>query len=205
MLYKIAWVLLKIYFFIVYRFTIRGRENVPASGGVIFCANHVSLMDPVILAMITRRQVRYVAKRELFNGSFASFFLKRLGAFPVDRSKTDMTAYKKAIELLKNGEVLGVFAQGARFKELDAKDAKAGVALFALKSDAEVVPVAINTTYKPFSRISVNVGKPADLSGYRDKKLKSDMLNEITENIMNEVERLMRDAEATEPPRPDAR
>ena len=191
MLYGIAWVLLKIYFFIFFRFKTYGREHVPKSGGVIFCANHSSMMDPVILAMITRRRIHYVAKVELFESRFVAAAFKSLGAFPVDRNKTDMAAYKHAIDLLKQGRAVGVFAQGARYKEFDAKDAKAGVALFALKSGAAVVPVAIKTPYKLFSRIVVNVGPPVDLGDYINKRVKSEMLNEVTEKIMAEVVRLM--------------
>ena len=191
MFYKIIWIVLKIYFFLFFRFKIVGRENIPQSGGTIFCSNHSSMMDPLILAMITKRRVYYVAKKELFGNFIVAAVIKGLGAFPVDRQNTDMTAYKKAIEYLKQGKIVGVFAQGARFKELDAKNAKAGVALFALKSGAAVVPVAIKTSYKLFSKITVSIGKTVDLSGYGDKKIKSDMLNEITENIMGEISGLM--------------
>ena len=191
MFYKLAWVLLKIYFFVFFRFKSSGRENIPETGGTIFCSNHSSMMDPTILAMLTRRKVHYIGKKELFDKRFAAPFLRWLGAFPVDRGAADMSAYKKAIELLANGGVVGVFAEGSRFKELDAKNAKAGVALFALKSGAEVVPIAIKSSYKLFSKITVNVGAPVGLGEYRGARIKTETLNAATEKIMNEISGLM--------------
>jgi len=191
MFYKIIWIILKIYFFIFYRFKTVGRENIPETGGLVFCSNHASMMDPLILAMTTKRRVYYVAKKELFAVKFISVVLKSLGAFPVDRQNTDMTAYKKSIDLLKDGRIIGVFAEGSRHKKLDAKNAKSGVALFALKSGAEVLPISISSSYKLFSTIRVNIGPAVDLNEYREKKIKTDMLNEITKKIMDEIGGLM--------------
>ena len=191
MLYTFAWNLLKAYFFVFHRMTITGREHIPAAGGVIICSNHSSMMDPTILAMATRRTIHYMAKKELYKNFFIAAVIRGLKAFPVDRDSTDMVAYKKAVDLLAGGGVIGIFAQGSRFKELDVKDAKAGVALFALKSGAVVVPAAIKTTYKLFSRITYNIGPPVDLSEFRDKKIKTAMLNDATEGIMNAVSALL--------------
>ena len=192
MFYKFAQVLVFLYFLFFFRLRVNGRGNVPKTGGVILCANHGSMMDPVILSKATPRQVHYLSKKELFKNGLIALVLRGLGAFPVDRSNTDMAAYKKTVDLLKQNRVVGVFAQGSRYKEIDARDAKAGVALFALKSGAEVIPVAINTNYKLFSKITLNIGRPVDLREYRDKKIKTEMLAEITEIIFSEVAGLMK-------------
>ena len=187
MFYKFVWHLLKIYFFIFHRLIIHGREHIPPSGGAVVCSNHSSMMDPTILAMATRRQIHYVAKKELYKNKIVTAVINGLGAFPVDRDNADTAAYKRTLDFLNNGEVVGIFAQGSRFKELDIKDAKAGVALFALKTGAAVVPAGIVTTYKLFSKITLRYGPPVDLSAYRNKKIKTALLNEATETIMNAV------------------
>ena len=191
MFYKIAHSLLNAYLHICFRIKIFGREHIPRTGGLVFCSNRASMMDPIILAMVTKRQVYYISKKELFENRFIAFVLRGLGAFPVDRGGADMAAFKMAVDLLKDGRIVGVFAQGARFKSLDAKDAKAGAALFALKSGAEIIPVAINTTYKFFSKITVNIGPAVDIAAYRDKKIKTEILNEITDKIIAEIGGLM--------------
>jgi len=187
MFYIFVWRLLKVYFFIFHRLVIRGRGNIPQTGGVVICSNHSSMMDPTILAMATRRQIHYVAKKELYKNKIVSLVIDGLGAYPVDRDNADTASYKRTLDYLNNGEIVGIFAQGSRFKELDIKDAKAGVALFALKTGAAVVPAGIVSTYKLFSKITLNYGPPVDLSAYRDKKIKTAVLNEMTEIIMNEV------------------
>ena len=187
MFYKIAWHILKAYFFIFFRLKINGRENVGETGGLIFCSNHSSMMDPTILSQLTKRRLCFLAKKELFGNRFVAAFLRGLGAYPVDRENADMAAFKQTLDYLENGRIVCVFAEGSRFKELDLKNAKSGVALFALKSGAEVLPIAIKTTYKLFSKITVDIGKPVDLTEYRGKKIKTELLNEITEKIMTEV------------------
>ena len=192
MFYRFAQVLVFIYFKIFFRLRVIGRGNVPKTGGVILCANHGSMMDPVILSKATPRQVHYISKKELFKNGLIALVLRGLGAFPVDRGGTDMAAYKKTVDLLKQNRVVGVFAQGSRYKEVDARDAKAGVALFALKSGAEVIPVAIKTNYKLFTKMTLNIGKPVDLTEYRDKRIKTETLAEITDIIFNEIAGLMK-------------
>jgi len=157
------------------------------------------MMDPTILAMATRRQIHYVAKKELYKNKIVSLVIDGLGAFPVDRDNADTAAYKRTVDFLNNGEVVGIFAQGSRFKELDVKDAKAGVALFALKTGAAVVPAGIVSTYRLFSKITLTFGPPVDLSAYRGKKVRTAVLNEMTEIIMNEVVKCLEN-----PPAPPA-
>ena len=113
--------------------------------------------------------------------------MKKLKAIPVDRSSTDMKAFKLAIEYLKNGEILGIFAQGTRVKEGEEMNAKAGVALFALKSEAPVVPVCITGNYKLFSKVLINFGEPIRFDEYRNKKFKTKDLENIAENIMKKI------------------
>lgn len=187
MFYKLAKIVLRLLYKILFRVTVEGAENVPQQGALILCANHTSNFDPVTMGIYSRREVCYMAKKELFENKFLKCLIIQLHAFPVDRDKPDMKSFKNALRLLKEGKTIGMFAQGTRVKEGEQKAAKAGVALLAVKANAAVVPVAISGKSKPFSSIKIVYGKPLSFENYRDKKLNTQNLNEIAQNIMNEI------------------
>ena len=110
LVYWLLRALLQPFFHLYFRLSRIGREHVPESGGVIYCANHRSFLDPFVIAMIARRPMYYVAKQELFKHRVVAWFLSSLGAFPVNRGAADkdMLATTKAI--LERGDAVLVFA-----------------------------------------------------------------------------------------------
>ncbi len=189
MFYSIARFLVAIYIHLFYRINVIGAENIP-EGGIIICSNHLSLNDPVLLGVGIKRHITYIAKKELFKNKFFGLILKNLTAIPIDRSTSDMSAFKTVVSRLKEGAAVGIFAQGTRVKELDTKQAKAGVALFAYKAGVPIVPVCITASYKLFSEAYINIGKPISLEEYAGVKLKTDQLSDITEKVMEEISAL---------------
>lgn len=185
--YTFARGLVKIYYKFMFRMDIQGEEHIPKEGGVVLCCNHMSNLDPTTMAAFVKRPVRYIAKKELFEKRWSAKLLSSLGAFPVDRQTTDMKALKTAIKLLKNGEALGIFAEGTRLKEGEAKAAKAGVALFALKGEAPIVPICISSKYKFRSIVHIRYGEPIYLDEYKGQKVTTEMMEEITEKVMEKV------------------
>ena len=185
--YTFARGLVKIYYKFMFRMDIQGEEHIPTEGGVVLCCNHMSNLDPTTMAAFVKRPVRYIAKKELFEKRWSAKLLSSLGAFPVDRQTTDMKALKTAIKLLKNGEALGIFAEGTRVKEGEAKAAKAGVALFALKGEAPIVPICISSKYKFRSIVHIRYGEPIYLDEYKGQKVTTEMMEEITEKVMEKV------------------
>lgn len=196
MYFKLAKFFCKIYYNIFFRMSVYGTQNVPADGAAIICANHISAYDIVTLALALNKLPSYLAKAELFESKnpfcmLLGWFLLKLDAIPVNRKKTDMKAYKTVLNKLKNGAQIGIFAHGTRMKDAAAADAKAGVAFFAVKSGAPVIPVAIISDYKLFGKIDVVFGEPIDFSEYAGKKVTSEELAEISVSIMEKVERLI--------------
>lgn len=185
--YTFARGLVKIYYKFMFCMDIQGEEHIPKEGGVVLCCNHMSNLDPTTMAAFVKRPVRYIAKKELFEKRWSAKLLSALGAFPVDRQTTDMKALKTAIKLLKNGEALGIFAEGTRVKEGEAKAAKAGVALFALKGEAPIVPICISSKYKFRSIVHIRYGEPIYLDEYKGQKVTTEMMEEITEKVMEKV------------------
>lgn len=189
--YHLAKTLVRIYYAIMFKVEVIGKENVPAEGNAVLCCNHISNYDPLTMAIYLDRLPRYIAKKELFQNRILAKILYQLEAFPVDREAAmDMKAFKTALKVLKSGEMLGIFAEGTRVKEGEEKAAKAGVAMFAMKGDAPVIPVAISGTYTFRGKITIQFGKPMPLEEYRGQRLTADAMEEITGTIMAKVEEL---------------
>jgi 1-acyl-sn-glycerol-3-phosphate acyltransferase len=191
MLYATFRSLFRLFFKFVYRWQIEGQENVPSNGAVVICSNHLSLLDPPLLGASMTRKVFFMAKEELFHIPVISFLIRRFGAFPVKRGAGDRSALRMALEVLQRGDVLGIFPEGTRSKTGRLGKPQPGVALFALRGNAVVVPVAILGPYCFFRPIRIVYGKPMDLSAYREAKITSALLDEVSEKIMNEIRSLM--------------
>ena len=179
------------WFAIMFKVEIKGKENVPAEGNAIICANHYSNYDPFAAAIYLDRLPRYIGKKELFENKILAFLLKEVRVFPLDRKAAmDMKAVKTALKVLKDGEILGIFAEGTRVKEGEHVDAKGGVALFAMKGNASVIPCAISGKYKFRNKITVEYGAPLSLDEFRGQKLTAEVMTEITDVIMGKVEEM---------------
>ena len=96
----------------LYRVRVTGAERIPVRSGAILVANHESMFDPWLLALVTPRPVRYMAKAELWRVALVGRVLEAFGAFPVERGTGDGSAMSQAAALLRSGEVIAIFPQG---------------------------------------------------------------------------------------------
>lgn len=173
-----------------------GVEKLPPNGPVIVASNHVSNWDPIIVGIALTRPVHFMAKVELFNNIILGKLLSALHAFPVKRGAADRRAIRQALDLLQQGEVVGIFPEGARQKIKPDAQVHAGVAMLALKSGAEVVPVACMGTENDFPcgwfhPLRFKVGNPINLDEYRKQKISSALLEEVSIHIMQEINSLL--------------
>ena len=168
-----------------------GHENIPQNGPVVLCANHTSNFDPLVLRTQVKREINFLAKKELFQNKLLAFILNRFSVIAVDRDKNDLTAYKNVMHKLKNKEVIGIFLQGTRNKENDLERAKNGAAMFAIKSNAPVIPIAIKSDFKLFSQVIINIGQPINFNNSNTKKLNHEILNQATTKITNQIKFLL--------------
>ncbi|TCJ16608.1 1-acyl-sn-glycerol-3-phosphate acyltransferase [Rubrobacter taiwanensis] len=152
--YRIARVVVNAVARVVLGFTVYGEERVPAEGPLVIAANHRRFVDPIIVSMAVPRWVKWMAKKELFSfGPFARV-LYFVGAFPVDRQKGGRAALRRSMELLREGEALGIFPEGTRQREsLPRAQAKSGVAMLAVRTGAPVVPVYVGSIPGPLARL----------------------------------------------------
>jgi len=111
-----------------YRPKVEGAENIPTDGPVVIVGNHIHIMDQCNVIIATKRTIRYMAKKEYFdpqyNEGHHAWFFKSAGCIPVDRKIHDDSAKEAALEVLRNGGILGLFPEGTRngLKEERAKE-----------------------------------------------------------------------------------
>ncbi len=174
---------------IVFRVEIKGLENLPTSGGVVFCSNHISFVDPVFWLVKTKKRICFMAKAELFKFKPLAWLLGKAGAFAVDRGGNTTGPVEHAIEIVKNGGILGIFPEGTRSKDNKPKRAKAGTAFIANETGADVVPMAIvvKDKVKPFCKVKLIIGKPIAHEEIHFEGRDRQGLKQATTKIMDEI------------------
>jgi 1-acyl-sn-glycerol-3-phosphate acyltransferase len=179
----------------LYRLRARGLEHIP-EGGFVLAANHTSNFDPWPLGIpfLPKRQLRFMAKAELFNPILAPI-LRAGGAFKVRRGEGDVEAMRTAGELAQAGEIVVMFPEGTRRKKGLRKKHEArphtGAARIALSAGVPLVPAAIGGTDR-LSRLgplSVAYGEPIDVSDLEGMETKRAAAI-ATERLMNAIEEL---------------
>lgn len=182
----------RLIFRVLYRWKIEGHDDhVPREGSAVICSNHLSLLDPPLIGSSIKRHVHFMAKEELFRIPVLSYFLPKIHAFPVKRGQSDMKAIKTAIQVLRSGELFGIFPEGTRAKEGADSEAEEGAVFIALKAKAPIVPVAIVGPYRFFRPIRVVFGEPIDTTVYAGKKIDKAIITEVTKVMMDRIQKLV--------------
>lgn len=166
-------------------FKVYGRENIP-EGAAVIAGNHTSNFDApmTILSMPPKGDVRIIGKIELFQNKLFGWFLRKMGAFSVDRGHNDITAIKTALNALKSGQKLLIFPEGTRVKGQEDVSAKQGAALFAMRTNSPVLPVYLSSGKKLFRRSKVIFGKPYYIEGnYKDQESLKRAADEMMEKV----------------------
>lgn len=172
----------------LYRVEVIGADNIPSTGGVLLCSNHIDNLDPPIVGISSPRTIHFMAKEELFNVPVLKTLLPSIHAFPVKRGMSDKQALRTGLQILKDGKVLGLFPEGTRSKTGELGQGLSGAGFFALRTDAKVIPCAIIGPYKPFKKLKVVFGSPVDIETLRESK---GSVDEATELIMSSIQKLI--------------
>lgn len=162
------WLVTHVFFMIrfklFYRLEVLGKENVPNDNKYIVTPNHLSTLDPPLIAGIMKRPVAFMAKKELFKNIFMRWWLDWLGAFAVDRDKLGVSTIKTALSICKTPWVFGIFPQGTRQTPGKIENVTKGFASLAKKTGCGILPIAItgsqDAVWVPFKgKIIVKIGK----------------------------------------------
>ncbi|MBA4603705.1 lysophospholipid acyltransferase family protein [Thermoactinomyces mirandus] len=190
MLYRFIRVIARFLMKLLFLYKTTGTEHIPEKGPVVLCCNHISNLDPPLLAVSIERKVHFMAKAELFRIPVLGSLIQRLGAFPVKRGAGDRQALKKAIQLLKDGHTVGIFPEGTRSKTGEMGPFHFGAALIALKGKAPIVPVAICGSFRLFRPIRIVFGSPIDVAPFLQEKVGTATAKQVTELVVNEIRSL---------------
>jgi 1-acyl-sn-glycerol-3-phosphate acyltransferase len=141
-----------------------GVDNIPKEGGFMLCSNHIAARDVFLIGATCPRQIRFVAKKELFSIPIVGSVMKDLGAVKLDRGGNDVAAIRKSIELIENGDIVSIFPQGHRYPKVNPAKTpiKSGAGLIAYRSGCDVIPVFIktkNNKYSIFGKTEIFYGK----------------------------------------------
>lgn len=175
---------------IAYRIKVNGMENLPKEGSALICPNHVHALDTVIVVVHANRKINVLAKEELFNNKILNWLGKVFGAYPVKQNSADLSAIKTSLKLLKNKELLLIYPEGTRNGMEKGKPIKNGPMTIAIKAGVPIIPIGINGSFKAFSKIRINIGKPMYFNEYKDKVNDKEVVSKLTEDLMKEIVRL---------------
>ena len=165
--YTLARIVLSLPTILIYRVRAIGVKNVPRKGALVLAPNHFSQMDHFFAGVYLRRKIRFMAKSQMFGPPVLTSIYKHGGVFPVRRGQHDEEAFKTAYELLDQGEMLLVYAEGGRSRSSEMGEPKPGIGRIALESGVPIVPVAIHGSARVrgwkrlrFPKVTIEFGEP---------------------------------------------
>jgi 1-acyl-sn-glycerol-3-phosphate acyltransferase len=165
--YTVARFIVTVPTILLYRVTAIGRGNVPKHGAAVVASNHFSQADHFFVGVYLLRKLRFMAKSQIFGPPGLTYVLKVGGVFPVRRGHRDEKAFETAYELIDQGELLLVYAEGGRSRSGELGTAKPGIGRIALESGAPIIPTAIHGSVGVrrwkrlrFPKVTVQYGEP---------------------------------------------
>jgi 1-acyl-sn-glycerol-3-phosphate acyltransferase len=200
-LYWIFKAILKPLLLATYDLRVEGLENVPRKGPAIIAANHLSFLDSFFIPlMIKRRKVTYLAKADYFNSWKTAWFFRMVGQIPIERDDKSQAreALRAGVDVLKAGNLLGIYPEGTRSADGRLYRGRTGVARLALAAHVPVVPCGLIGTQEVMPKnaklprlrhvtIVVSFGKPLDFSSLAGKERDRNVLRSVTDDVMDAI------------------
>ena len=194
-------------FHLLFRVRIEGREHVPSSGPAVVAANHQSFCDSLVIPLVVRRRVTFLAKAEYFDAKRTAWLFRALGQIPIHRQGGDASARALATarEVLGQGNLISLYPEGTRSIDGNVHRGRTGVARLALECGVPVVPVGISGTdriqpvgsrwFRPFKSVRVSFGPPMTfespaLVDAETGRTSNELLRRFTDELMAEIARL---------------
>lgn len=182
--YKIVRPVISILFKFLYRPTIIGLENIPKTGAIVLAGNHTKWLDPIMLIAVTKRQVHFLAKDELFHGK-TKLIVKGMGCISVNRKIHDKAALRQGYKTLEKGNVIGIFPEGTINRTKDIiMPFKIGAVKMAKETDSILVPFIITGKYKFLKKsIQIEFLKPEKVVENLEKE-NNKLMNKISDKLI---------------------
>jgi 1-acyl-sn-glycerol-3-phosphate acyltransferase len=160
-----------------------GLENIPKTGRVVLAGNHTKFLDPVVLVGFVKRQIHFLAKKELFDGCLC-FLVKGMGCVSVNRKIHDKEALSSAIDYLNKDSCVGIFPEGTINKGNDLiLPFKIGAVKMGYETNSMIVPFVIKGKYKIIGKsVTIEFLKPMKVGKDLDKS-NQELMNIIKEKL----------------------
>ena len=203
MLYEVAHALVPPVAKVVWRPRVEGLHHIPETGPVIVASNHLSFADSMVIPIVVKRKVVFLAKEDYFTGTGVKGALVRgwfegIGMVPVDRddTKSALASLDVALEVLARGEAFGIYPEGARSRDGRLYRGRTGVAQLALLSGAPIVPVGllgtdrlqpVGATVPRLVRVTIRFGTPIHVGERFDGVPPGRARREVTDEVMDAI------------------
>lgn len=175
---------------VFYRVEYVDFDKFPEHGPAIIVANHQHIFDVSVIHCKSKAWVNWVAKKELTDIPLLGKLILKMGVMPVDRTKNDISVAKSMFGKIKNNEIIALFPQGTRIKNLEDMNRiipKTGAVHIAIRTGTPIIPIGILGNFKLFSRIKVVVGDPVDFSKMPETNAQNDDLMRKTIYVMTRI------------------
>jgi len=186
----------------LWRINVTGLHHVPDEGPAIFCPNHISFIDSMVLPCVLPRRISYVGKAEYLDDWKTKHLFPALGMIPIHRGggTSSQRALDTAAEVLERGELFGIYPEGTRSRTGKLHRGHTGPARLALRTGAPIIPVGLRGTDnlqptgapvpRPFRSCQVNIGAPIDVTRYLDRATDRLVLRQLIDEVMFEIRKL---------------
>lgn len=185
-----------------FRGEVVGTENFPAEGSFLIAANHASHLDPPLVGSQIAKQMRFFARKSLWDNRLIGWWLSQVETIAVERDSGDVGAIKRVLQALKEDRVIVLFPEGTRSPDGKLKKPKAGVGLLACKSGVPVVPCRVYDSFEACGKgqlipnfgtpVSIVFGQPLAASDYDDPTLGKARYETAAQRIMDRIAALPR-------------
>jgi 1-acyl-sn-glycerol-3-phosphate acyltransferase len=208
--YSFVWWIVAFGSKVIWRVRVRGLENVPSTGACILAPSHRSMMDIPFLAISTRRRIRFMGKRQVFEWPVLGGLFVRLGSFPVERDGDDRAALRAALRILEDeGEPLAVYPEGTRQRGAAIAPLQPGAAYLAVRAGVPIVPIGIAGSEEilrsedrsrmlrrvpRLGRVAVVVGPPLVPPPREGRAVNRAVVNDLTERLRKELQAVLDEA-----------
>ena len=186
----------------LWKFELSGYERLPVSGPAILCPNHISFLDSAFLMLTVPRNISFVGKAEYMDSWKTKHLFPAMGMIPIDRSGGDKSAaaLDAAEEVLRRGELFGIFPEGTRSRNGNLHKGRTGAARLAMKLDCPIFPVGVVGTDqiqppdaklpKLFSSCEIKIGRPIRPDRYRGRGAEHIAWRSMIDEVMFEIREL---------------
>jgi 1-acyl-sn-glycerol-3-phosphate acyltransferase len=190
MLYRISQLIGHVILSLYFRIRIEGKNNIPRTGAYVIVANHASFLDPFIVGTVVPRVIHFLTYAYFYYLPGCHWYCKRMHNIPLKKDGKDISAFKNALRVLKNGGLVGIFPEGRRSETGQLQQGQPGAALIALKAQVPILPIGIRGAYQALPKgarfpkpvpITISIGKPFMLTDYLPRQV------HITEEIQQQA------------------